>query len=79
MLLLSGCIQFDDSRIWDKIDELEDLYDDLDERLEDLEEECAKINTNIEAIQTLVAALQTNDTITSIVPIKQGNEVSGTP
>ena len=76
-MLLTGCMQFDDTRIWDAIDKLEDLYDDIDSRLEDLEEECEKMNTNIEALQTLVTALQNSDTITSIVPIKQGDKVVG--
>ncbi len=76
-MLFWGCTQFDDSRIWDAIDELEDLYDDLDERVEDLEEACEKMNTNIEALQTLVSALQNNDTITTIAPIKQGDKVVG--
>ena len=76
-MLFWGCTQFDDSRIWDAIDELEDLYDDLDGRVEDLEEACEKMNTNIEALQTLVAALQNNDTITTIAPIKQGDKVVG--
>ncbi|MBQ8272697.1 MAG: hypothetical protein IJZ09_06805, partial [Tidjanibacter sp.] len=55
MLTFTGCTQFDDTRIWDAIDELEDLYDNLDGRLEKLEEECEKMNTNIEALQTLVS------------------------
>ena len=76
-MLFVGCSQFDDSRIWDAIDELEDLYDELDGRLEDLEEACEKMNTNIEALQTLVTALQNHDTITSIAPIKQGDEIIG--
>ena len=76
-MLFTGCTQFDDTRIWDAIDELEDLFDDLDNRVEDLEEACEKMNTNIEALQTLVAALQANDTITSIAPIKQGDKVVG--
>ncbi len=76
-MLFWGCTQFDDSRIWDAIDELEDLYDDLDGRVEDLEEACEKMNTNIEALQTLVSALQNNDTISSIAPIKQGDKVVG--
>ena len=76
-MLFVGCSQFDDSRIWDAIDELEDLYDDLDGRVEDLEEACEKMNTNIEALQTLVTALQNHDTITSIAPIKQGDEIIG--
>lgn len=76
-MLFGGCSQFDDSRIWDAIDELEDLYDDLDGRVEDLEEACEKMNTNIEALQTLVTALQNHDTITSIAPIKQGDKVVG--
>ena len=76
-MLFTGCMQFDDTRIWDAIDELEDLFKDLDDRVEDLEEACEKMNTNIEALQTLVAALQANDTITSIAPIKQGDKVVG--
>ena len=76
-MLFVGCTQFDDTRIWDAIDELEDLFDDLDNRVEDLEEACEKMNTNIEALQTLVAALQANDTITAIAPIKQGDKVVG--
>ena len=76
-MLFTGCMQFDDTRIWDAIDKLEDLYDDIDSRLEDLEEECEKMNTNIEALQALVTALQNSDTITSIVPIKQGDKVVG--
>ena len=76
-MLFTGCTQFDDTRIWDAIDELEDLFDDLDNRVEDLEEACEKMNTNIEALQTLVAALQANDTITSIAPIKQGDKIIG--
>lgn len=70
MLLFAGCSQFDDSRIWDAIDELED-------RVDDLEDACEKMNTNIEALQTLVGALQDNDTIKSIAPIKQGDKVVG--
>ena len=76
-MLFTGCTQFDDTRIWDAIDELEDLFDDLDNRVEDLEEACEKMNTNIEALQTLVAALQANDTITAIAPIKQGDKIIG--
>ena len=76
-MLFTGCMQFDDTRIWDAIDELEDLFKDLDDRVEDLEEACEKMNTNIEALQTLVAALQANDTITSIAPIKQGDKIIG--
>ena len=76
-MLFTGCTQFDDTRIWDAIDELEDLFDDLDNRVEDLEEACEKMNTNIEALQTLVAALQAHDTITAIAPIKQGDKIIG--
>ncbi len=77
MLTFTGCMQFDDTRIWDAIDELEDLYDELDGRLEDLEEACEKMNTNIEAMQTIISALQSHDTIKSIAPIKQGDKVVG--
>ena len=76
-MLFTGCMQFDDTRIWDAIDELEDLFKDLDDRVEDLEEACEKMNTNIEALQTLITALQSHDTITAITPIKQGDKVVG--
>ena len=76
ILLFTGC-SYDDTQIWDAIDNLEDLYGKLDERLDKLEDECQKMNTNIEALQTLTSALQNHDTITNIVPIKQGDRVIG--
>lgn len=70
VLLLASCTQFDDSKIWDKLDELEN-------RVERLEELCREMNTNIEALQTIVTALQQNDYITSVAPIMSGDEVVG--
>ena len=76
-MLFAGCTQFDDSRIWDAIDELEDICDDLDNRVEDLEDACEKMNTNIEALQALISALQNSDYITEVTPITDGEKTIG--
>ncbi|MBR5829868.1 MAG: SusF/SusE family outer membrane protein [Tidjanibacter sp.] len=60
-----GCSQFDDSRIWDAIDELE-------EEQEKLEEEQEKMQEQIDAQQTLLNALANNLSITSITPTAEG-------
>lgn len=67
LALFASCSHSD---IWEAIGNLE-------ERVERLEEECQRLNTNIESLQTLVAALEACDTITAIVPIKQGEQIIG--
>lgn len=57
-LLFAGCMPFDDSRIWDAIDELE--------------EEQEKMQEQIDAQQTLLNALSNNLSITSITPTEEG-------
>ena len=57
-MLFVGCSQFDDTRIWDAIDELE--------------EEQEKMQEQIDAQQTLLNALANNLSIVSITPTAEG-------
>lgn len=70
MLLAAACNKFDDTPIWDKLNDHEN-------RISVLEEMCRKMNTNIESLQTIVEALQKNEFVTSIVPITEGNTEVG--
>lgn len=69
-LLLLGCKKYDDSALWDSVNDLKD-------RVSQLEELCKQVNTNISALQTIVSAVQSNDCITAVTPIKSGNEEIG--
>ena len=70
-LIVAGCSEsFDDSKIWEKLDNHEN-------RIAKLEELCKQINANIASLQTIVAALQDNDYITSVTPITQNGETIG--
>ena len=62
--------EFDDSEIWDKLDEHE-------ERIQSLEVLCRQMNTNIESLQSILAALQQNDYVTGVAPIMEGKIVIG--
>ena len=66
----SSCNKFDDSEIWDKLNE-------HDKRITALEELCKQMNTNIVALQTVVNALQKNDYITNVSPVRKDGEVVG--
>lgn len=66
----SSCNKFDDSDIWDKLNE-------HDKRITALEELCKQMNTNIVALQTVVNALQKNDYITNVSPVRKDGEVVG--
>lgn len=59
------------------IDGLSGRVDDLEARVEALEELCSQMNTNIGALQTIVDALQSNDYISSIAPIEEGEDIIG--
>ncbi len=61
-MLFMGCAQFDDSRIWDAIDELE--------------EEQEKMQDQIDAQQTLLNALANNLSIVSITPTADGYQLT---
>ncbi len=65
MLSLVGCTQFDDSRLWDAIDELEDAQ-------KELEDEQEKMQDQLDAQQTLLNALANNLSIVSITPTEEG-------
>ncbi len=62
-LTLTGC--FDDSALWNEID-------DLDKRVTDLETVVKNTNSNIDALQKLVTAMQNQVTITSVTEIANG-------
>ena len=70
MLSVVSCQEFDDSAIWDKLDNHES-------RIMNLEELCKQMNTNIASLQTLVTALQNNDYVTAVVPVTKDNETVG--
>ena len=65
LFLTVSCSEFDDTTIWDKLNDHEN-------RISALETLCRKMNTNIEALQTIVEALQKNEYVTSVMPITEG-------
>ena len=65
-----SCQEFDDSAIWDKLEDHEN-------RIAYLEELCKQMNTNISSLQTIVTALQNNDYVTAVIPITKNNETIG--
>ena len=67
-MVLTSC-QFDDSDIWNKLNEHEQAIKDHENRILALEELCKQMNTNISALQTIVEALQNNDYVTSVTPV----------
>lgn len=69
-LLTAGCSDYDDTKVVNRIDELE-------ERLQSLEELCKQANTNMVSLQALIVAVQRNDTITGITAITKDGEVVG--
>ena len=70
-MLFAGCAQeFDDSEIWDKLNNHEN-------RIATLEELCRQMNTNISSLQTIVSALQNNDYVTGVAPVTKNGETIG--
>lgn len=70
-LIIAGCSEsFDDSKIWDKINDHEN-------RILALEELCRQLNTNIDALQTIVEALEKNDYVTNVSPVREDGEIIG--
>ena len=65
---VSSCDKFDDSEIWNKLENHEN-------RISALEELCKQLNTNINALQTIVNALEKNDYITNVSPIHKDGEI----
>lgn len=70
LVILSSCEKFDDSKIWEKLNE-------HDNAISQLVEKCEKMNTNISSLQTAVKALQEKDYVTSVYPILQGRDTVG--
>ena len=64
--LVISCSKFDDSAIWDKLNDHEN-------RIAYLEEVCKKMNNDIVNLQTLVTALETNDYIVNASPLAAGD------
>ena len=68
-LVVSSC-SYDDTGIWDSINNLE-------QRVFELEQTCEEMNSNISAMQTILTALQNNDYVTSIVKVVENGETIG--
>ena len=75
-LTLTSC-QFDDSDIWDAINEHTESIKDHENRITALEELCKQMNTNISAMQTIIEALEKQDYITNVSPIRKDGEEIG--
>ena len=61
---MAACTIFDDSAIWDKLDDHEN-------RIVTLETLCSRMNTNINSLQSIITALQESDFITGVTPITE--------
>ena len=59
------------------MDDLWDSIHQLDERIVALEEMCKQMNGNIGSLQVLVSALQNNNSVTAVIPVKQGDKTIG--
>ena len=75
-LAFTSC-KFDDSDIWNAINEHTESIKEHEQRILALEELCKQMNTNIEALQALVNALEKRDYITNISPIREDGVVIG--
>lgn len=70
VVVVSSCSKFDDTPIWDKLNDHEN-------RITALEELCRQLNTNIDALQTIVEALEKNDYVTNVSPVREDGEIVG--
>ena len=68
-LLLAGCKPYDDTAIWEKINELEN-------RLTLVENTLSGLNTEVESMSSIVKALQKRIYITGIVQVAGGYKIS---
>lgn len=67
-LAVTGC--YDDSV-------LKETLRDHEERISALETLCAQLNTNQSSLQTVIDALESNDYVTGVAPIMEGNKTIG--
>ena len=66
-ITLANCSDsYDDSKLWDSINGLEN-------RVAKLEELCKQMNTNISSLQEIVTALQKNESIKSVATLPDGS------
>lgn len=70
VVVVSSCSKYDDTPIWDKLNDHEN-------RITVLEELCEQMNTNIDALQTIVEALEKNDYITNVSAVRKDGEIIG--
>ena len=75
-LAFTSC-QFDDSDIWETLNEYGESIRDHEQRISALEELCKQMNTNIEALQTIVSALEKRDYVTNVSEVRSNGEVIG--
>lgn len=76
-VVVSSCSKFDDTAIWDKLNEQEQTLNDHEKRIVALEELCRQLNTNIDALQTIVEALEKKDYVTNVSPVREDGEIVG--
>lgn len=76
-VMVSSCSKFDDTAIWDKLNEQEETLNDHEKRIAALEELCRQLNTNINALQTIVEALEKKDYVTNVSPVREDGEIVG--
>ena len=76
-VVTSSCSKFDDTAIWDKLNEQEQTLNDHEKRIAALEELCRQLNTNIDALQTIVEALEKKDYVTNVSPVREDGEIVG--
>ena len=70
MALVFTACSYDDSELWDKVN-------DLDNRVKTLEGLCREMNTNIESLETILESLNKNEHVSNIAPITEDGEVVG--
>ena len=68
--VLCCCQRYDDSPIWDKLQ-------DHEERITRLEKLCNELNSNISALEVIVEAIQSYDYVTGITNLTENGEKVG--
>ena len=70
ILAFISCDKFDDSLIWDKLN-------DHESRIQALEAWCQQTNTNITSLKAALEALEKNDYVTNVVALTEGGKIIG--
>lgn len=65
VIAILGSCKYDDSELWEKLNE-------LSEKVDNLEKLYAEMNENVSALQSIVSALEKNDAIKDIIPLSDG-------